>query len=92
MNCWIWIILLWCFCGNNGCGNRCMCDHDCDRDHDLNCAHLSCAPFLDAFSQKCESCDYRYHGGYDEAIRAEDEQADDRTAKSRKRHGKMIFL
>lgn len=39
MNCWIWIILLWCFCGNNGCGNRCMCDHDCDRDND--CDHNS---------------------------------------------------
>lgn len=30
MNCWIWIILLWCFCGNGscqgGCQNGCGCN------------------------------------------------------------------
>ena len=36
MNWWIWIILLWCFCGKNDCGNHCMCDCYCNRDLDCN--------------------------------------------------------
>lgn len=34
MNCWFWIILLWCFWGNGGSRSNCMCTCDCDRDRD----------------------------------------------------------
>lgn len=33
MNCWFWIILLWCFCGNGGNRSNCgSCNCDCDND------------------------------------------------------------
>ena len=32
MNCWIWIILLWCFCGKGGCRNNCLCDGGCSNE------------------------------------------------------------
>ncbi len=33
MNCWIWIILLWCCGGGNGCcRNNCMCNNGCVRE------------------------------------------------------------
>ena len=28
-NCILWIIILMCCCGNNGCGNSCGCDTGC---------------------------------------------------------------
>lgn len=35
MNCWFWIILLWCFYGKGGCQNNCMCT--CERNNDCDC-------------------------------------------------------
>ena len=37
MNCWFWIILLWCFWGKGGCQNNCMCMCDRNRDCDCDC-------------------------------------------------------
>ncbi|MBO5031303.1 MAG: hypothetical protein J6C19_07470 [Lachnospiraceae bacterium] len=48
MNCWIWIILLWCCCGQGGCRNHCVCDNDCDNDSRCDSRFTpnvsSCAP------------------------------------------------
>ena len=37
MNCWFWIILLWCFYGRGGCQNNCMCSCERERDNDSAC-------------------------------------------------------
>ena len=43
MNCWFWIILLWCFCGKGGCQNNCMCMCDRNRGCDCDC---DCNPVI----------------------------------------------
>lgn len=37
MNCWFWIILLWCCCGNGCQQNHCRCTGDCGCDKDSSC-------------------------------------------------------
>lgn len=48
MNCWFWIILLWCFCGNGSNRGNCTCSCNCERDKDSDCRETvfptPCAP------------------------------------------------